>query len=101
MTSTENSELRMKVKELEYKLENAELKAKISELETKILELTGKKVSKEKSKKPGMDPEALKELRRQQGLRLAAANKEKKKAKNASESGSDAEPGHQETEHEN
>ena len=95
----------------------ADLEAKVAELQAKLdaVEIAPKKVrkpkvvdpdapKKEKSKKPGLPPEELAERRRQNGLRLAAANKARKEAEHQawlaqqleikkSESGSGSESG--------
>jgi hypothetical protein len=70
----------------------ADLEAKVAELQAKLdaVEIAPKKARKPKtvdpdapkkqSKKPGLPPEELAERRRQNGLRLAAANKARKEA---------------------
>jgi hypothetical protein len=69
-----------------------ELEAKIAELESKLVEAVPKKAKKPKDpnalvkeKKGGLPPEELAERRKQNGLRLAAANKLKREAKKESE----------------
>ena len=72
------ADLEVKVAELEAKLAAVEMtptKAK------KVKEPKAPKELKEpKSKKPGLPPDELAERRRQNGLRLAAANKARKEA---------------------
>jgi hypothetical protein len=95
-----------------------ELEAKITELQAKLVEAVPKKTKKPKDpnalvkeKKGGLPPEELAERRKQNGLRLAAANKLKREAKkefeklNAesqkSETGSENDSDQQETDNEN
>ena len=89
LSSIEMATLNITMEELYAQFEaRAFLKAKVSELEAKLaaVEMAPTKAKKvkepkePKSKKPGLPPDELAERRRQNGLRLAAANKARKEA---------------------
>jgi len=72
------ADLEQKVKELEAKLANVEIAPK----KVRVKKEVDPNAPPKKSKKPGLPPDELAERRRQNGIRLVAANKARKEAAN-------------------